>query len=117
MRFLREDVDMIGMDPYILQRETPTGNSWEHPELYAVTLARESRSVTPEQLELFDTQRAAMFELTTRMVALAHILLGDVNVTSTTALQRIHPTGREVASIRRTNIMMPIVTPTSHRAL
>jgi len=116
--FLREDVDMIGMGPYILQRKTPTGDLWEqeNPRLALAIAAKEAGTATPEQLELLDAHAAAMFELSTRMVALSRILLGDVNIAATTALQTIHPTGREVALMRGANIMMPILTPTSHRA-
>ena len=39
-----------------------------------------------------------------------------MNIAATTALQTIHPTGREVALMRGANIMMPILTPTSHRS-
>ena len=56
-----------------------------------------------------------MFELTTRMIALSRLLLQDVNIAATTALQTIDPTGREVAIMRGANILMPILTPTSHR--
>lgn len=114
--FRREDVDMIGMGPYILQRGTPTGDWWEeeHPELSVAV--RQADTATPEQLKLLDTHAAAMFELTTRMVALSRILLGDVNIAATTALQTIHPTGREVALMRGANILMPILTPKHHRA-
>lgn len=114
--FQNEDVDMIGMGPYILQRGTPTGDVWEkeHPQLSAAI--RQADAATPEQVEIYDTHKAAMFELTTRMVALARLLLGDVNIAATTALQTIHPTGREVALMRGANIMMPILTPTNRRS-
>ena len=116
--FHKEDVDMIGMGPYILQRGTPTGELWEatHPDLFAAVAARDANQATREQLHLLDTHNAAMFELTTRMIALSRILMKDVNIAATTALQTIHPTGREVALMRGANILMPILTPTSHRA-
>jgi hypothetical protein len=71
----------------------------EHPELFQVVLAKKNASIGARQLELIDTHSAAMFELTTRMVTLACILMGDVNIAVTTTLQTIHPTGREVALI------------------
>jgi biotin synthase len=116
--FLREDVDMIGMGPYILQRGTPTGDLWQsqNPDLFAALLAKEEGNETKEQTDLLNANAASMFELTTRMLALARLLLKDVNIAATTALQTIHPTGREVALMRGANILMPIVTPTSHRA-
>lgn len=115
--FQREQVDMIGTGPYILQRGTPTGEVWEklYPKLSRAIRGKEDKTATAEELQILDTHHAAMFELTTRMVALARLLLGDVNIAATTALQTIHPTGREVALMRGANIMMPILTPTDHR--
>lgn len=115
--FEREDVDMIGMGPYILQRGTPTGELWEvtHPELAAAVAAKDIDRASKEQLRLLDAHNAAMFDLTTRMIALARILLKNVNIAATTAFQTMHPTGREVALMRGANILMPILTPTSHR--
>ena len=114
--FAREDVDMIGMGPYIFQRGTPVGDWWEKDNPLLSGATRQGDNATPEQIEVLDKHAAAMFELTTRMVALARITMGDVNVAATTALQTIHPTGREVALMRGANIMMPILTPTIHRA-
>jgi len=116
--FQKESVDMIGMGPYILQRGTPTADAWiqEHPELYEAVEAKDKGEATQGQLELLDIHAARMFELTTRMVALSRLLLGDVNIAATTALQTIHPTGREVCLMRGANILMPILTPTNQRA-
>jgi len=116
--FQKEDVDMIGMGPYIWQRGTPTGEVWEasHPDLAQAYRDKETATATEEQLELLDRYGAGQFELTTRMVALARLLCGDANLAATTALQTIHPTGREVALMRGANILMPIITPTEHRA-
>lgn len=114
--FVEEDVDMIGMGPYIFQRGTPVGDWWEQENPLLSEATRQGEKATPEQVEVLDKHAAAMFELTTRMVALARITMGDVNVAATTALQTIHPTGREVALMRGANILMPILTPTIHRA-
>jgi len=115
--FQNEDVDMLGIGPYILQRGTPTGDVWRdaHPDLFAAVVARDAKQASREQLTLIDTHHAAMFERTTRMLALARLLMKDVNIAATTALQTMHPTGREVALMRGANILMPILTPTSHR--
>jgi len=115
--FQREDVDMLGIGPYILQRGTPTGDLWAetHPDLFAAVVARDGKKATREQLNMIDTHHAAMFELTTRTLALARISMKDINIAATTALQTMHPTGREVALMRGANILMPILTPTSHR--
>ena len=58
----------------------------------------------------------AMVSLTTRVNALARITLGNVNVAATTALQALHPRGRELALRRGANVLMPILTPTAYRA-
>lgn len=105
------------MGPYILQRGTPTGELWEaaHPDLSAAVAAKDANQASRDHLRLLDTHNAAMFDLTTRMLALTRILLKNVNIAATTALQTMHPTGREVALMRGANILMPILTPTSHR--
>ena len=58
----------------------------------------------------------AMVSLTTRVNALARITLGNVNIAATTALQALHPRGRELALRRGANVLMPILTPTQYRA-
>jgi biotin synthase-like enzyme len=57
----------------------------------------------------------AMFELTTRVNALARLAIPGANITATTALQAIDPNGREVALRRGANVLMPILTPTQYR--
>jgi biotin synthase len=65
------------MGPYICQKDTPLGKLWqeENPNL--------------------DTKRynEKLFRLSTKMVALARIICGDVNIAATTALQAINPQG------------------------
>ena len=110
-------IDMIGMGPYILQRNTPTGTWWcnEHPEIFDAILAKEQGIATKEQIDMIYRYEASMYELTTRMIAITRLLLGDVNIAATTALQTIHPVGREVAIMRGANILMPILTPKTQR--
>lgn len=90
-----------------------TGDIWEemYLELAHAYRDRDAEQATEAQLELLDRYGAGQFKLTTRMVALARILCGDVNIAATTALQ----TGREVCLMRRANIPMPILTPQEHR--
>jgi hypothetical protein len=61
----------LGMGPYILEAETPVAEQW------MVQFGAVDKT----------THMKRMFELTTRMNALARIALGNVNVTATTALQ------------------------------
>eukprot|EP00727_Mastigamoeba_balamuthi_P007452 m51a1_g3327 hydrogenase maturase protein E (424) ;mRNA; f:366218-367823 len=98
--FFKEiDADMIGMGPYVVQADTPTGKVWT--ELHG----REDR----------EEYNRRLLALSSRMIALTRITLGDANIAATTALQAIHPTGRELCLRRGANLMMPILTPTKYR--
>jgi biotin synthase len=50
------------------------------------------------------------------MVALARIMLPLANIAATTALQALHPFGRELGLESGANILMPLVTPQRVRA-
>ncbi|MBM4310475.1 MAG: [FeFe] hydrogenase H-cluster radical SAM maturase HydE [Deltaproteobacteria bacterium] len=89
--FERMDIDMIGMGPYVIHEETP---------LAGVAAG-------------FDKERN--FELTLGMIALCRIMLRDVNIAATTALQAVHPQGREMGLRAGANIIMPIITPKKYR--
>ncbi|EFJ50489.1 iron hydrogenase assembly protein [Volvox carteri f. nagariensis] len=97
--FKEERADMIGMGPFITQDGTPATRSWT--ELYP-------------QVDK-NAHMKSMFELTTAMNALVRITLGNVNISATTAMQAIIPTGREIALERGANVVMPILTPTKYR--
>lgn len=68
------------LGPYVVQEDTPLGQVWLEQRKGQSEEARKE-----EAKELFD--------LTTRMYALARVMLGDVNIAATTALQvrRPHP--------------------------
>jgi biotin synthase len=68
--FRNMDIDMIGMGPYLPHNDTPMGKQYE----------------TTEEIKKW------RFELSLRMIAVCRIVLKDVNIASTTALQTIHPT-------------------------
>lgn len=91
--------NMIGMGPYITEPGTPVAEMW--------------------QQVFTDIDKKAhmkdMFELTTRMNALARVTIGNANISATTALQAIDPMGREIALRRGSNVLMPILTPTKYR--
>ncbi len=90
--FFREfDVDMVGMGPYIPHKDTP---------LY-----------TSKELLMSDEQR---FFLSLKMVAILRIMMPDINIAATTAMQTLHPFGREIALEIGANVLMPNITP-SHR--
>ena len=84
--FKQIDVDMIGMGPYLPHHDTP---------LYA---------------EMRDYSAERQLKLGLKMIACARLLLRDVNIASTTALQALHPRGREFGLLAGANIIMPNVT-------
>jgi biotin synthase len=91
--FMKEfDIDMCGMGPYIEHKQTP---------LY------EFRDKLLPLNERFD--------LSLKMIAVLRIVMKDINIASTTALQAIDPIGREKAIKIGANIIMPNITPGNNR--
>lgn len=86
------NIDMIGMGPYVVHHNTPIGKQ--------VLASGE------------DDNKAKMHRLTLglNMIAATRLCLKDVNIASTTALQALHPMGREMGLQAGANILMPIVT-------
>jgi len=84
--FKREDIDMIGMGPFIPNDETPLGHE-----------------TCPN-----DAERVRLALL---MIAATRLVLKDVNIASTTALQALDPSGREKGLSFGANVMMPLMTP------
>jgi biotin synthase len=82
------NVDMIGMGPYIPHPDTPMAG-WK------------TRLLKP----------AERLDLSLRMIALARIMLKDVNIASSTALQALDPDGRIKAILAGANVFMPNMTP------
>ena len=85
--FKEMDIDMCGMGPYLEHSDTP---------LYAY------RNLIPDQMRRLD--------LSLRMVALLRILMPDINIAATTAMQAIVPDGRERAIMAGANVLMPNLT-------
>lgn len=86
------NIDMIGMGPYIVHKDTP--------------LAKEM----PE----FDPHKQLILGL--KAIAITRLLLKDVNIASTTALQALHPDGRKMGLLAGANVIMPNITESSRRA-
>jgi len=86
------DVDMVGMGPYIEHEATPL---FKHKDQL---LPKEKR-----------------FDLSMKMVALLRILMPDINMAATTAMQTLHPKGREFALKIGANVIMPNLTPLKYR--
>jgi biotin synthase len=91
--FFRDfDIDMVGMGPYIEHEATP--------------LYQYKDQLMPK------TDR---FYLSLKMVAILRIMMKDINIAATTAMQAIDPMGREKAIKVGANIIMPNLTPTRYR--
>ena len=86
------DIDMVGMGPYIEHEHTPL---FEYRK------------------KLWPIQRR--FEVAMNMIATLRIFIPDINIAAATALQAIDPMGREKALKNGANIIMPNITPGSHR--
>ena len=86
------DIDMVGMGPYIEHKDTPLYNSANE------LLPKESR-----------------FNLSLKMIAALRILMKDINIAATTAMQTLNPVGREKAIMFGANVIMPNITPLKYR--
>ena len=56
------------------------------------------------------------FTLALKVMAITRILLPDINIPATTAMETIHPNGRMIALQSGANVVMPNVTSTEYRA-
>ena len=91
--FFRDfDVDMVGMGPYIEHEDTPL---WEY------------RNIIPSVADRVD--------LSIKMVAILRIIMPDINIAATTAMQTLDSKGREKAIFAGANVIMPNLTPVKYR--
>ncbi len=90
--FQKHDIDMVGMGPYIEHADTPM---YKYKDRLLPKMER--------------------FYLSLKMVACLRILMKDINIAATTAMQAIDPMGREKAIKVGANIIMPNLTPTKYR--
>lgn len=86
------DIDMCGMGPYIEHPNTPL---WQHRDKL---LSKQER-----------------FNLSLKMIAILRIMMKDVNIASTTAMQTLDPHGREKGIRAGANVVMPNLTPVKYR--
>ena len=85
--FFKEiDADMIGVGPFISHPDTP--------------------------LKYSDNGN---FELSLKVMAIVRILLKDINIPATTAMETLNPNGRIIALQSGANVVMPNVTTTEYR--
>ena len=76
--YKEQNIAMIGMGPYVVHHNTPLGQK-----------VCEAGLDTPEA-------RADRLRLSVNMVAVTRLFLKDVNIAATTAMQTLHPLGREM---------------------
>ncbi|MCP4146020.1 MAG: [FeFe] hydrogenase H-cluster radical SAM maturase HydE [bacterium] len=87
------DVDMVGMGPFIPHDDTPLAS----------------------HVKTFD--KNAQLEMGLKMLSCTRLLLPDVNIAATTALQALSDTGRELGLQAGANVVMPNVTDPKYRAV
>jgi biotin synthase len=86
------DIVMVGMGPYLEHSDTP--------------LFRYRSTLFP-----LNTR----FDMTLKMIAILRLLMRDINIAATTALQTIDRLGREKAILAGANVIMPNITPGLYR--
>lgn len=87
--FMRDmDIDMCGMGPYIEHRDTP--------------LFEFKGTLKPVSWRL---------DMTLKMIAVLRMLMPDINIAATTALQAISSYARDKAIYAGANVVMPNITP------
>ena len=86
--FFKEiNADMVGIGPFIPHPHTPLKDS-----------------------------ATGSFTLALKVMALTRILLKDINIPATTAMETLNPNGRIIALQSGANVVMPNVTTTEYRA-
>ncbi|MFW6457250.1 MAG: [FeFe] hydrogenase H-cluster radical SAM maturase HydE, partial [Planctomycetota bacterium] len=80
----------VGMGPYVPHETAPVGDT-----------------------EFSEEDR---LDLSLNMIALLRLMLPEINIAATTALQALDPRGRERALKVGANVMMPVVTPQKYRS-
>ncbi|NVO03269.1 MAG: [FeFe] hydrogenase H-cluster radical SAM maturase HydE [Bacteroidetes bacterium] len=90
--FKKFDIDMVGMGPFIEHEDTP--------------LYQYKADLIP---------KLDRFNLSLKMVAILRIIMKDINIAATTAMQALDPLGREKSLKVGANIIMPNLTPIKYR--
>ncbi|MEI6122031.1 MAG: [FeFe] hydrogenase H-cluster radical SAM maturase HydE [Bacteroidota bacterium] len=90
--FKNTGIHMVGMGPYIAHPDTPLAAN------------------THQMLTLNER-----FELCLKMIACLRLLMPDINIAATTALQTIDPMGREKGIAAGANVIMPNITPAKYK--
>ena len=91
--FLKKiDIDMCGMGPYIEHENTP--------------LIQYKHLLKPKEERL---------DLALKMIAVLRLLIPDINIAASTALEALHENGKVKALSAGANIIMPNLTPHQYR--
>ena len=91
--FKSQDIDMIGMGPYLVHEDTPLAS----------------------KMPGFAGRKEEQLTLGLKMIAVTRLFLRDVNIASTTALQALRNDGRELGILAGANVIMPNITPVKYR--
>ncbi|MDR0423299.1 MAG: [FeFe] hydrogenase H-cluster radical SAM maturase HydE [Rickettsiales bacterium] len=87
--YLKEmDIDMAGIGPFIPHPNTPLRD-----------------------------EKGKEFELSLRTMAIMRIMLPDINIPATTAMESLNPNGRIIALQSGANVVMPMITEGEYRKL
>lgn len=86
--FKQLNADMIGLGPFIPHPDTPLSH-----------------------------EQGGTFNLSIKMMALTRLLMPDINIPATTAMETLHPRGRMIALQSGANVAMPNVTEGEYRRL
>ncbi len=141
LQFLKNlQVDMVGMGPYIPHKDTPLGQIvtyWRSQGGEGTTASERlganlqgkadsgiQQPGLPEHLmrlaqqprgDFWNLTNEQLLDLSIDMVARLRILMPHINIAATTALQVLHPDGREMALLAGANVIMPNMTESSLR--
>ena len=116
LQFLQNlGVDMVGMGPYIPHYDTPLGQIVSHWRTGAPLPDNLKELASQPRGDFWNMSNSELLEVSLQMVARLRILLPDINIAATTALQVLDPMGREQALLHGANVIMPNMTETQLR--
>jgi biotin synthase len=116
LQFLQNlGVDMVGMGPYIPHYDTPLGQIVSHWRTAAPLPDNLKELASQPRGDFWNMSNSELLEVSLQMVARLRILLPDINIAATTALQVLDPMGREQALLHGANVIMPNMSETQLR--
>ncbi|AKL97607.1 [FeFe] hydrogenase H-cluster radical SAM maturase HydE [Endomicrobium proavitum] len=94
-------VDMAGIGPFILNPNTPLNDKVKSEKLKVELTANDQNN----------------FELALKVMAILRLLMPDINIPATTAMETLNPDGRMIALQSGANVVMPNATEGEYRKL